>query len=32
MAPNNDYGEEIEKSEGKRLKNRKENSTLKSIQ
>ena len=28
----NDYGEEIEKSKGKRLKNRKENSTLQSIQ
>ena len=30
MAPTNDYGEEIEKSEGKRLKNREENSTLQS--
>ena len=32
MAPTNDYVEEIEKSKGKRLKSRKENSALQSIQ
>ncbi|KAK7815743.1 hypothetical protein CFP56_001131 [Quercus suber] len=32
MAPTNDYGEEIEQSKGKSLKNKKENSTLQSIQ
>ena len=30
IAPTNDNGEEIEKSKGKRLKNRKENNTLQS--